>query len=124
MKHLFTLFIAGLLSLSLTACSGGNLSANLDASNPSSFAGKCKQRGGKWTNGGILGLYGCLRQAKDAGKVCSDNKQCEYDCLASTSNPPSAGQSATGVCQTSNSYKGCRIEIKKGIAQPEFCIRI
>lgn len=82
----------------------------------------CQQAGGRWQTSGILRIYGCLLPAKDAGKICTDDSQCQYNCNARSGEKPEPGQPATGQCQANNTYTGCYIEIRDGRARPEFCM--
>lgn len=62
---------------------------------------ECEAAGGAWT---VLGLpfpgkpASCDLKAKDAGKSCSDSKECEGLCLAPAASK--AGSRTTGLCST------------------------
>lgn len=126
MKSVFLICLISLLSLLTTACGtqGAGRSAPAPATEASNYSEKCRKEGGQWMRGGLLMFYGCLRPAKDAGKSCTTHRECQYGCIASPGTSPRPGQKTTGQCQKNNSHAGCRIEIKKGIAQPERCITI
>ncbi|MGB0845594.1 MAG: hypothetical protein ACPGSM_02670 [Thiolinea sp.] len=87
-------------------------------------AAGCNNSGGKWVRGEKSMFYGCLRQAKDAGKSCTDSTQCQFHCNARPGEKPKPGQPAVGQCQATNSYGGCNIEISKGLARKVFCTSI
>ncbi|PIE01082.1 MAG: hypothetical protein CSA79_01285 [Thiothrix nivea] len=89
-----------------------------------SFAQQCEQGGGRWVRGGIAGFYGCLRPAPDAGKRCTDSSQCAHHCNAVPGTEPPPGTATSGQCQANNNYSGCHIEIRQGIAQPRYCVKI
>lgn len=127
MKSFFLICAVSLLSLLNTACIGTQLvnnSSPVPVTEASNYSEKCRKEGGQWMRGGILMFYGCLRPAKDAGKSCTTNKECQYGCIATPGTSPRPGQKTAGQCQKNNSHAGCRIEIKNGVAQPEHCVTI
>ncbi|MEZ5534101.1 MAG: hypothetical protein R3F02_00615 [Thiolinea sp.] len=121
LTHLATTCI--LPALLLISCSSNRSGSATTADTPN-FAQQCENSGGRWVRGGIAGFYGCLRPARDAGKSCTDSSECEYHCNASAGSSPAAGSPASGQCQSDNNYSGCNIEIRKGIAQPRYCVKI
>ncbi|CAA6803502.1 MAG: Unknown protein [uncultured Thiotrichaceae bacterium] len=128
MKSIYFICTIILLSLLTAACNAtqilsGNTSTASVPTQPS-HADNCKKQGGEWVRGGILGLYGCLRPAKDAGKICTNSDQCQYGCNARPGSSPRPGEKTTGQCQKDNNHAGCRIDIKNGIAQPKHCVTI
>lgn len=82
----------------------------------------CLAQKGNWTPVGLLGNYMCVLKAKDAGKTCSDSKECQYRCLANEQSSPKHPKKVTGACQASNNPFGCSSEIIDGVAQPTLCI--
>ena len=125
MKKFSLLVSVVLLNLLLASCSNGMFQKKAKGSRPGvTFKAECERSGGKWVRSGTLLFYGCLRQAPDAGKMCTDSSQCTYNCNARPSDNPAPGQQAVGQCQTTNNYKGCHIELKNGIAKPQHCVNI
>jgi hypothetical protein len=123
MKFISLITVITLLPLLLNGCSNSSSTAE-PAAVVTNFAQECEQSGGSWVPGGIVGFYGCLRTAPDAGKSCTDSSQCAHHCNAARGSSPAPGQAASGQCQADNNYSGCNIEIKKGIAQPRYCVKI
>lgn len=82
----------------------------------------CEKHGGEWLRGGLAGRHSCVLPAPDAGKACTDSKQCTYRCFAQSGDNPAIGQAATGQCQANSSPFGCRTEIIDGKAQPTLCV--
>lgn len=125
MKSIFFICTVIFLSLFTAACTATQvLSGNASGTEEPTYAENCKKEGGEWVRGGILGFYGCLRPAEDAGKACTKSNQCQYGCNARPGTSPRPGEKTIGQCQKNNSHAGCRIDIKNGIAQPEHCVTI
>lgn len=123
----FTGLIIVLFTLLLAACSSNRSASETSgatAAKTPNFAQQCERSGGSWTRGGIALFYGCLRTAPDAGKSCTDSSQCSHHCNAAPGTSPAPGTATSGQCQADNNYKGCHIEIRKGIAQPRYCVKI
>ena len=122
-----TLLIILVVNFLLIACSSNSStpgsSTAVESINFTSMD-RCKKQGGKWSRDGTLFFFGCLRPAKDAGKVCTDSSQCEFHCNASKELKPTPGDQVLGQCQATNSYKGCNIEVVNGTAQKELCTKI
>jgi hypothetical protein len=73
---------------------------------------KCQAQGGKWENLS-RGVVGCNLSYKDAGRLCTDGKQCSSQvCLAKDRNP----RAIEGFCaaNTAAVINGCLGEIKRG----------
>jgi hypothetical protein len=73
---------------------------------------KCQAQGGKWENLS-RGVVGCNLSYKDAGRLCTDGKQCSSQvCLAKDRNP----RAFEGFCaaNTAAIINGCLGEIKRG----------
>lgn len=127
MKSILSICAVILLSLLTIACNANQvLTGSASATDPKkpNYAQNCAKEGGQWVRGGLLGFYGCLRPAKDAGKSCTNSNQCQYGCNARPGSSPRPGEKTTGQCQKDNSHAGCRIDIKNGIAQPKRCVTI
>lgn len=80
---------------------------------------KCAAQGGKWENLS-RGIVGCNLSYKDAGRLCTDGKQCSSQvCLAKDHNPrASEGQCAANTFSIIN---GCMGEIKRGRWHSRAC---
>ncbi|EBA05465.1 hypothetical protein RB2150_15286 [Rhodobacteraceae bacterium HTCC2150] len=44
----------------------------------------CVEKGGRYEIGGILGRNNCVLPTADAGKMCTQNSDCDSFCLAET----------------------------------------
>ena len=80
---------------------------------------KCQAQGGKWENLS-RGVVGCNLSYQDAGRLCTDGKQCSSQvCLAKDRNPrASEGQCAANTFAIIN---GCMGEIKRGRWHSRAC---
>lgn len=80
---------------------------------------KCQAQGGKWEFIS-RGVKGCNLSYKDAGRLCTDGKQCSSQvCLAKDRNPrASEGQCAANTFSIIN---GCMGEIKRGRWHSRAC---
>lgn len=80
---------------------------------------KCQAQGGKWEFIS-RGVKGCNLNYKDAGRLCTDGKQCSSQvCLAKDRNPrANEGQCAA---TTSAIINGCMGEIKRGHWHSRAC---
>ena len=67
-------------------------------------ADACTKAGGWWTTVGREATEACVIRAKDSGKACTDDADCEAFCAAP--NGASAGSTATGTC-TSGETGSC-----------------
>ncbi len=82
----------------------------------------CESAGGIWRREGLAGIDACVLPAQDAGKACTDSRQCTYRCLAKPGTEVQMGQKAEGQCQVNSSPFGCRTEINGGLAEPTLCV--
>lgn len=116
--------------LLLVACSSGpRPQAGTAASTPqagadgaaATDAAACAAQGGSLRPLGRRGLLKCVVPFADAGKACSDKRQCHGDCLAAA--PVPAGTATQGVCQRdiSENY-GCRQTVQGGVGGSQICI--
>ena len=81
----------------------------------------CAKGEGKMIKQGMAGCYSCLINYADAGKACSDGKDCQNDCYA-TEFTDYGKANQTGQCASNNSPFGCRQKIVNGVAQPALCV--
>lgn len=120
------IIVTTILTLMLSGC--GRTPSNSTSADgmpgKRNFAAECESVGGKWTRGGVGGFYGCLKKAPDAGKACTDDSQCTYNCYAHPADEQRTGMESIGQCQADNRYQGCHSEIRKGIIQPRYCVQI
>lgn len=84
-------------------------------------ASDCAVAGGLWQRVGLLQQFACVLNTKDAGKSCTDSKQCESACILQDPKIK-AGQPAVGQCHSTNMLFGCRAYVKDGIAEPTLCV--
>lgn len=80
---------------------------------------KCQAQGGKWEFIS-RGVQGCNLSYQDAGRLCTDGKQCSSQvCLAKDRNP----RANEGFCaaNTSAIINGCMGEIKRGHWKSRAC---
>lgn len=80
---------------------------------------KCQTQGGKWEFIS-RGVKGCNLSYQDAGRLCTDGKQCSSQvCLAKDRNP----RASEGLCaaNTSAIMNGCLGEIKRGHWRSRAC---
>ncbi len=83
---------------------------------------KCNADGGTWTRLGILQNPGCVRTAKDAGKVCRDGNECEFRrCIYSGPTVP-INSPGTGACAESDNSFGCYTTIRDGKVMGRICV--
>ncbi len=109
-------------TLALAACSASPArpaAAPAPAGGPDAQA--CAAQGGRVQPLGLRGQPTCVVPYADAGKACSDKRDCSGNCLASGT--VAAGAQATGVCQRDVSQNfGCQQRIVGGVAGPALCI--
>ncbi len=76
----------------------------------------CESVGGHWSQQGLGGgPLVCDVQARDALKICTDDTQCEGECLVEKSIPD--GQTAIGSCAPFLVTYGCHKFIQKGLVR-------
>ncbi|MFO3706344.1 hypothetical protein ACI6Q5_15535 [Xanthomonas codiaei] len=117
-------------ALLLAACSNapttqpslaaGATPASAHATSASTDAADCAARGGQVRPVGRMQSPRCIVPYADAGKTCSDNADCDGDCLATSIVP--TGTATTGTCQRDSDRFGCRQEVVGGKGQAALCI--
>lgn len=90
------------------------------ACNPESRK-KCESQGGMWVATGRSGIGSCARIAKDRGKSCTDNRQCEFGCIY-MGTPRQADGSVVGVCAFLDRAAGCQSSILNGQVSSVICV--
>jgi hypothetical protein len=68
----------------------------------------------------MAGKLACVVRYRDAGKRCSDKRDCMGQCLYEGQDPPPPN--AVGSCQRTNDPCGCRAAIRDGRVQSTVCI--
>jgi hypothetical protein len=78
----------------------------------------CTAKGGKWNWFPIGGFYFCAIKTRDAGKACSDDSECQGDCVPTeyTSKLPGLCEPVLGV------PGGCPTHLVSGKIIAEPCI--
>lgn len=83
----------------------------------------CLAAGGTWGAAGLFGTLSCNVPTKDAGKVCTDNSQCEAGCVyigLEKAEADNVGQQ--GTCKAYTSPFGCWSYITNGVIKPGICV--
>lgn len=71
---------------------------------------------------GRLQSWQCVIRYADAGKVCTDSRDCQGDCRIEGVSGIASGAAASGVCQASSDRFGCHARVENGKAGPTLCI--
>lgn len=79
----------------------------------------CTRQGGLMQKVGRAQTWQCVLQYSDAGKVCTDSRQCQGSCLAQ---PATEGKAVQGQCAHTSNRFGCRSTMTDGVASPTLCI--
>ena len=81
---------------------------------------ECEAAGGLWGRFGIRQQELCNLPAPDAGKACTDAKDCAIACIAPESAP--AGSRATGQCYGRTLLLGtCLKQVRAGVVTAPLC---
>ena len=81
----------------------------------------CKAKGGRWEKTGKLQKESCILPTNDAGKSCTDSKQCQVACISLKENIQPETQ-VIGQCHDSTHKFGCRTYVTDGKAEATLCI--
>jgi hypothetical protein len=79
---------------------------------------ECISKGGKWILYPMGRFYFCAINTSDAGKVCSDDSQCQGDCEPVSNDSKSLGRCAPTLPMPG----GCPRHMEKGKIISEPCI--
>lgn len=80
----------------------------------------CEEQGGKWSRAGQSHDHQCNLPTMDAGKICSDSKECQSVCI--TEGSVIAGTAVTGFCYGWSLLEGtCLNQVSGGVAEGENC---
>jgi hypothetical protein len=82
---------------------------------------ECAARGGRMQPVCMMGHVTCVVIFRDAGRPCTDKKDCTGICEYQ-GNPPPPGTPAVGHCQRLSDPCGCRKEVIGGQVQPMMCV--
>lgn len=83
---------------------------------------ECLSRGGKWVYFEFGLFYFCALNTTDTGKICSDNNQCQGDCLP-INELAESGENSQGQCAATYPMPGgCPKYLIKGKVVTEPCI--
>jgi hypothetical protein len=82
---------------------------------------KCNADGGTFAPLGILRNPGCVQAAKDAGKVCRDGSDCEFQSCVYVGSAVPINSPGTGVCAESNIGFGCYVPVRDGKIMGGIC---
>ena len=78
----------------------------------------CNAKGGQWEWFPIGRFYFCAIKTSDAGKACSDDSECQGDCI-----PAERGSKLPGVCEpVAGVPGGCPEHLVHGTIISEPCI--
>lgn len=77
-------------------------------------AAACRARGGELRPVCMAGDEMCVLRFRDAGKSCTDKKDCTGKCLYVGENPHVGATGVTGRCEPDNDPCGCMAVIKGG----------
>lgn len=68
----------------------------------------------------MTGELACVIQYPDAGKRCTDKRDCKGQCLYEGPDPPPPSK-AIGVCERTSDPCGCKALIHGGHVEPTLC---
>lgn len=74
---------------------------------------RCEDAGGRVQRAGLLGLYHCVQDFPDGGKVCRDRSECIGECR--TDDSRAVGLPGTGTCQEVDVPFGCYAMVRDGM---------
>jgi hypothetical protein len=81
---------------------------------------ECEAAGGKWGRFGLRQQELCDLPAPDAGKACTDSKDCASACVAPDAAP--VASSAEGKCYGRMLLLGtCLKQVRDGVVAPPLC---
>lgn len=80
----------------------------------------CVARGGTMRRICLMGELACVENYADAGKPCTDKKQCIGQCRYAGSAPP--GASVVGECQRTTDPCGCFGTVANGKFEGTLCV--
>lgn len=81
---------------------------------------ECEAAGGKWGRFGLRQRELCDLPAPDAGKACTDSKDCASACIAPDAAP--VASSAEGKCYGRMLLLGtCLKQVRGGVVAPPLC---
>ena len=82
---------------------------------------ECEAAGGAWGRLGIRQQERCNLATPDAGKACTDTKECASACIAAES--AAVGSRAQGTCYPRALLLGtCLKQVRQGVVDPPVCV--
>lgn len=83
----------------------------------------CAKNGGTYRRVCLMGTWSCVMPYADAGKPCSDKKQCQGQCrYEGTGETPPAGTAVAGACQRTTDPCGCFGIVADGKLESMLCV--
>jgi len=96
------------------------LAAGCSVAAAQSTRAECEAAGGKWGRFGLRPRELCDLPAPDAGKACTDSKDCASACIAPDTAP--VGSTAEGKCYGRMLLLGtCLKQVRGGVVAPPLC---
>jgi hypothetical protein len=81
----------------------------------------CRDKGGDWVRQGMLGMYGCVLKAADAGKPCNNGSECQFGSCVFREATHVPGTPRAGTCAATDSQFGCYSRVEHGEVMPALC---
>ncbi len=81
----------------------------------------CYLRGGTWKRVCLAQRLYCVMPTRDAGKPCTDSKQCERGCVY-TGPSPGVGDAVVGECRRDAGPCGCWSFVSNGKLRGGLCV--
>ena len=83
----------------------------------------CESVGGIVRPAGMAQFDHCIQNLPDAGKACTDAKECLGRCaIPSDQEAPDSGASSSGVCEATDEHFGCTALVNDGKYEGTLCV--
>jgi hypothetical protein len=82
---------------------------------------KCSARGGTWRRVCLEQKLYCVMPLPDAGRPCTDSKQCIRGCVFIGEEPVQRDAAVVGQCRATDNPCGCFILVENGRLGPSGC---
>lgn len=112
-----TLILTALGSLLLAGCAP---TAEPAAPTAQTLAATCSAKGGSIQPVGRAQIPTCVTPYADAGKSCTDKRQCQGACIVEGNLEPQSG--VTGQCQKTDRQFGCYAKVENGKTVGAICV--
>ena len=125
--RVFLIFAA----LILASCTEPMVEAEAPKSNPPKATAEpkpdtpeaCTKNGGTWRPVCLMGTPACVMPYSDAGKPCTDKKECQGQCrYEGNGETPPPGTKVTGACQRTTDPCGCFGVVADGKLEAMLCV--